>query len=893
VAKGLIDPAGSARLQQVAGDLLHARGAASSLAGAMEKAGVSAAGMGGRTGEAQLHVATLAREFRKLSVELKDGGIGAADVTILRLAQHLFELNPAALVATGAVAGLVGGLGYLAVKAAAASNALDHIHIGAEFAGNLDLSRDRIKQFADQMSQSADISSKNALAIADSLARIPGMTTGAMQAITSQMGDFVAESGVAADKVGADMKRMFGADTSAEKFAHEIAGVTQAQINAASAADKLGDANQVMAEKIAIWNANLARASATVDQNSASIDASIKNRLAYTAAIMSGLTPEEVQDTMLGSEIDKRTRNNQLLAQGNALLAAKPQTQEQTLKTGVEVADKENPASKQIEEARAKVDQLNAALEVAESRADSVSVAKLAAGLEKANENLSALQFGPVLDQWREKMAQTAAAWDGTQSGLLAKQIEISQGVLANVQQSAKEQLAVKTEIAHLEVQQRQTAGAELINQARAEVAVINGETALGGIQRLEKERDVWVQTLTGERLTAAQRLEVAKTLAGEYASINKETAAQAQAIARSDADTNIAIARLSLAAEKQVLDEELAAHQISASQKLAVLRQFSAEEFSLNLKALNDEISALNPLTAEYERVYNQIRELKAKLVLDLAALDRQGAADAKKAADQEATTWKTAVGEIENAETTMLGDLLSKRKSFGASAIQIAQQLVTKELENDLKAFTTKVLLQNQEKALEQGGLLFHILSSNTDALNTARAETMKTAAVTAGAEARVAATTEAAVSGKAAQSALNVAAVQGDAAKAAAGAYASVSSIPVVGWILAPVAAGVAYAAVSAYESLASFDVGAWNVPHDMNARIHAGETVMPKTFAEGFRENGGQGGQGGGGGGDTTNHFHGPLVHAETNATPEAILGHITKAIRNGHPAFRGR
>jgi hypothetical protein len=80
--------------------------------------------------------------------------------------------------------------------------------------------------------------------------------------------------------------------------------------------------------------------------------------------------------------------------------------------------------------------------------------------------------------------------------------------------------------------------------------------------------------------------------------------------------------------------------------------------------------------------------------------------------------------------------------------------------------------------------------------------------------------------------------------------------VSAIPVVGWTMAPAAAAEAYAAVAAMAGPASLDVGAWNVPRDMTANIHKGETVVPTNFAEGMRQSGGFGGAGGGG--DT--HLH---------------------------------
>jgi len=80
----------------------------------------------------------------------------------------------------------------------------------------------------------------------------------------------------------------------------------------------------------------------------------------------------------------------------------------------------------------------------------------------------------------------------------------------------------------------------------------------------------------------------------------------------------------LNIEAEKQALDEKLAANRIFASQKLAALRELTAQEFVLNEQALQDELKPLHEGTAEYEKVYNQIRELKAKLVVDLAALDQ-----------------------------------------------------------------------------------------------------------------------------------------------------------------------------------------------------------------------------------------------------------------------------
>jgi hypothetical protein len=130
--------------------------------------------------------------------------------------------------------------------------------------------------------------------------------------------------------------------------------------------------------------------------------------------------------------------------------------------------------------------------------------------------------------------------------------------------------------------------------------------------------------------------------------------------------------------------------------------------------------------------------------------------------------------------------------------------------------------------------------------------------------------------------------------DAAKAFSGTYASVAQIPNVGWILAPAAAAAAFAAVAAYEGLASLDVGAWNIPQDMTARIHKGETVMPAPFASSFREAMAGGGFPGGGG-DT--HHHWNITAMDDSSVRQWLSRPASKAavvgMLRGHYARGGR
>lgn len=346
-----------------------------------------------------------------------------------------------------------------------------------------------------------------------------------------------------------------------------------------------------------------------------------------------------------------------------------------------------------------------------------------------------------------------------------------------------------------------------------------------------------------------------------ESLSSMKEAEKEFATIDRQNADADIAIARSTVEAKKSLLESEISASSQFNAQKLAALRALVNQEYALDIQERENELAGLEDEPAAYNRVYNEIRELKAKNVQDLAALDEQAAQASRRAAQQDSKGWQDSVREIESAESTLTSDLLSKRRSLGASLIQISANFLQQEIANDIKAMTTKLLLAsteaNSEKALEQGGLLFHLLFSNQATQQTIAAQTAQTQATIAGNQMRTAATASGAASAKAAGAAANSSVVMADAAKAFSGTYASVAQIPYVGWLLAPAAGAAAFAAVAAYEGLASLDIGAYNIPQDMVAKVHAGESVLSKPEAQAWRQQVESGGAEQGGG-DTHNH-----------------------------------
>ena len=384
----------------------------------------------------------------------------------------------------------------------------------------------------------------------------------------------------------------------------------------------------------------------------------------------------------------------------------------------------------------------------------------------------------------------------------------------------------------------RATLSRETFDAARTDAEALTANTSLSLAQRLDAERQIWSAVLAGDKLNEAQRLEAAREFSREYTANAKEMAAQVSAVSRQDADTDIAISRLTLQAQKSSLDLGVAATKEAIAQKYAALRNLANQEYALDLQALANTQSTLQQDSAAYEAQADKMRELAAKLTADLAKFAQQQTLDAKHAAEQQATEWQRAVGEIENAEAGMVGDLLGKRKSLSQSLLSISAQLVTSEIANDLKALTTKIALKKEgdaaEKALEQGGFLYHEAIELMKTRQTTTQQAAQTAAVAAGATAQKAAAASAAAAGRAAQGALGASTVMSDAAQAFSGAYASAAAIPIIGWEIAPGVAATAFSTVAAMAGEASLDTGTNYVPTAGSYFLHKGEAVVPEPY-----------------------------------------------------------
>ena len=128
---------------------------------------------------------------------------------------------------------------------------------------------------------------------------------------------------------------------------------------------------------------------------------------------------------------------------------------------------------------------------------------------------------------------------------------------------------------------------------------------------------------------------------------------------------------------------------------------------------------------------------------------------------------------------------------------------------------------------------------------AISWAQSETLSLAATQTKNTAIQASDASTANAGSGATAAKLIKQIESDAAATYGGVYFFLS--PVMG-PAAAIPAGISAGAVSAMEGLVSLDVGAWNVPQNMPAFLHAGEMVVPQNFASGLRDGNGLSGGG---------------------------------------------
>ena len=757
-------------------------------------------------------ISTATREFRALFDELTSGRTRMTPGTLAIIATRVFGLSGAALAGVAAVGALALGIGALGFASIKASEALDELKVKADVSGDFNVTRESIKGVRADMGTLPDISRTAAQEVIAAFEGMGQMSGQSLDGLSRATATWSQVSGEKTEDVSKKfIKLMEDESLSVKKVQEVFPFLTTAEADNFVQVQKLGDANKTTAALMDIVAKKTHEMSSEVDNNTNHITKGWQEIKILGGAIMGLRTFTEAWNAVTST-------NTQLL-------------------------DKQADALKR----------------------DSAALRDMAANTARAfSQDVDAAQHSTLgrMDELKASIKRYQADLanpDATekQKALFRSMIEDDKKSLAQLQ---NKDAFGGTGFSN--------AGAKAIANARETISEIQSDENLSAQQRKDREKQVWESVLATAKLNAAQRVEVQTEMNRELAQADRAIKQEQVQISRDNSSTQLQISRIGIQEKRDLLEQEVQEGRITEQAKLAQLRELAQAEGAANLAMLDSSLKTYENDLVGYTRVQNQKKVIMAQTAAEIAKIDEQIAAANDKAAKADSQSWKSAVGVITSAEDTFTNSLLSGRYTALQSLQAATSQFLKKELQEDIAYYTRKMLLSKTafaaDKANEQGGLLVHALT-----------ETQKTAATTTGESIRLATKESASSAASATEVSSGSAQIMNDAHKAFSGAYSAVVGIPYVGPILAPIAGATAFAAVAAMDTLTSLDVGAWNVPKDMPAFIHKGESVVPKTFAEGLRSNGGMG-LPGNNTTSTTNLNYSPTVNAPQNKSLGQML-----------------
>ena len=361
----------------------------------------------------------------------------------------------------------------------------------------------------------------------------------------------------------------------------------------------------------------------------------------------------------------------------------------------------------------------------------------------------------------------------------------------------------------------------------------------------LQSEADYWAQALKRTDLSAKDKLEIEKKyLAARLALHNQEVAFKleaaknVEAVGVEQAQAEIAAQRDALQMKLQLIDQEEKAHQISSitaskaradlNHQLSQLDQDLEERtYAIKMKGLQDELRLYDPKSVKYKQINDKI-EQEEKQHLDRMSQMKRDAAKRDQA----------------NDEATLETQRNIYRQSFQFFSENVAKMMTGQQ--------TFFQAVQNGWRGLQ------NVAARAIDNMveNWLVGLAMKESSAAA----------------------FHAKQVMHDAKQAAAGAWNAVVRIPVVGPVLAPIAAAAAFAGVMAFSAAG----GDYNVKEGLY-HLHEQEMVLPAHLAAPMRsmiENGGTAGAQGGGrpgtaGGDSHLHYA-PTINGSTPKSLDKML-----------------
>lgn len=270
-------------------------------------------------------------------------------------------------------------------------------------------------------------------------------------------------------------------------------------------------------------------------------------------------------------------------------------------------------------------------------------------------------------------------------------------------------------------------------------------------------------------------------------------------------------------------------------------LEQAAHEErmYQLKFNAMREQLALENLPLKQKNELNKELEDLEAAHLARVEVMQAQHARDVNQINLQTASIslnrWKEVADTMKSSFTSSLQGLWTKSITVTDALYNMADSLVFKFFDMGAQILEDWILHQ----------LGFKTVTAASETANTAivvASQTAQTGAVAAGTAARVATTATGAVAEKGITIGSALVSIGASAAKAAAGAYSALAGIPIIGPVIAPLAAVGALAAVLAFgKSLFSSEDGLGEVPAGgATIKAHAKETVLPAWIAEPMRQ-----------------------------------------------------
>lgn len=475
------------------------------------------------------------------------------------------------------------------------------------------------------------------------------------------------------------------------------------------------------------------------------------------------------------------------------------------------------------------------------------------------------------VEKWREELHSMQIASGEFFKDQTRSELEFWTGKLALTRSGSKEWLQIQELIFDAKKKLAQDAYSEeiaLLDEAMDNARQNNAEQARLMAEKVEKVRATYGEESNEFKAAMREQRRLAKEHQDELVALTVAGIEQRETLARIAVDTEAQIAEDAAAVEEVRIAERERRGQITAT-RAAQERQALNDRlyrmqvdhenrlFELALASLMDQLRA-NAGRGDVEAEINRkIEEMRAQHYARIAELDSANGArmvrDQSAVAAEVESHWKGVFGPIGDGFGAMVSNMVTGAKSWadiwnniGAQMLQNITtwlaRVVTEWLAAEMAKTGITLFGETTREGIKVGAAAVDTGIELAKLTTHVGAETLKTAATLTSVGIRTGAEVAGGATTMGVSAAVALADVANSAVRAAAGAYAAVAGIPIIGPFLAPVMAAVALGAVLALgKSIFSAEGGFGEVPFDgAQTTLHKKEMVLPAWIAQPLRQ-----------------------------------------------------